>query len=65
MHRFRVLLLLLLALLLVSGLADAQSRRGPTNATADAVGRWTCNDGYLKRAEACVAVAAATAAEIK
>lgn len=65
MHRFRFLPLLLLALVLSSGLADAQTRRVPANATADSLGRWTCNDGYLKRAEACVTVAEATDTEIK
>lgn len=57
--------LFLLAITLSSGLADTQSRRVPANATADSLGRWTCNDGYLKRAEACVTVADATDEEIK
>jgi hypothetical protein len=37
----------------------------PANATARQAGGWTCNDGYLQRAQACVTVADATDAEIR
>jgi hypothetical protein len=39
--------------------------RVPPNASADAAGGWTCNDGFLKRSNACIAICQATDDEIR
>lgn len=59
-------LLVMFAVVVFSvGVSGAQRGGVPANATADAVGGWSCDNGFLKRAEACVTVANATDEEVK
>lgn len=48
---------------------SAQARRAvatvPDNAVRNPSGGWSCNDGFIKRQQGCVAVAKATDAEIR
>jgi hypothetical protein len=53
---------------ILSGVANAQPTQGavPPNASVDITGRgWTCNEGFVRRASACVSLAAATDSEIR
>ncbi len=61
----RLRLFVLLAFLAASVGASEAQRGLPVNAKSDGRGGWTCNDGFLKRAEACVTVADATDDEAK
>lgn len=63
MLRLRLFVLFAFVALSV-GVSEAQ-RSVPANAKSDGGGGWTCNDGFLKRAEVCVAVADAIDAEIR